>query len=332
MLNSETISYERGNHVSILTREDGSVLYSAMIQVYADLLVKLMDGLKELENFAKEVSGDTTQEQDEKFSQIMYSVGFHIAALKLRSSWKWMKHLDSEIGTNATLGSKDIGERVSQLRFRILEDLGDRLFFCVTDNDKIDRFFKKTQEGNQEILAWKRVDEAFDASIIARFPDCVDDLIESGKCYVGSCYSACAFHLMRVVEQGLMEVAGLAGITDPSPSWGAVLNTVDKYCFRAKFEELPADVQKNRALLRELSAEMHAIQYAWRNRVAHIENKLIPVKPIDHPVATELMTTVQAFMRSLAARLPAHETDELFNGSDASIKVELDAEKQAKAE
>ena len=94
---------------------------------------------------------------------------------------------------------------------------------------------------------------------------------------------------MRVVEHGVMELAPLAGIKDAKPSWGSVLSKVDQCAFKTEYKDLPDEVKPYRELLRELSPEMHAIQYAWRNRVMHIENKIVPVEPIDHPIARQII-------------------------------------------
>jgi hypothetical protein len=275
-----------------------------MIQVYATTLTSLMNDLRSLEAAAKTWGvSNPTKETEEHMGTLLNATVANCAWLNLRSAWKQLHTITDRVATGKCSNIEFAG-LIAQLRTRIQEDLQDRVFFSIVETSTIERFFKPDPATDGTHLIPKRADEIFDAVIVERFGDCIDDLIEASKCYVAAVYTASIFHLMRVVEHGLKEVAKIAGITDPKPSWGSVLSKVDLYCFRTKYEELPPAVQPHQALLRDLSAEMHSIQYAWRNRVSHVEDKLIPTKPIDHDIATEIMTTVQAFMRSLADRLP----------------------------
>jgi hypothetical protein len=275
-----------------------------MIQIYATTLTSLMHDLRSLE-VAATTWGETnpTEDAQQHMATLLQATVENCAWLKLRSSWKQLHTITERVGTGKC-SNVEFSRLVAELRNRIQEDLQDRVFFSVVETYKLDRFFKPDPSTKGNHLIFRRIDEIFDAVIVERFGDCVDDLLEASKCYLAAVYTACIFHLMRVVEHGLGEVAKLAGIVDPKASWGSVLSKVDQYCFRTKYEELPPSVKPHIPLLRDLSAEMHSIQYAWRNRVSHIENKLVPTKTIDHDIATEIMTAVQAFMRSLAERLP----------------------------
>lgn len=280
--------------------EDGSVFNSVMVQIYASSLVSVMNNLRDLESIAKTWgAASPTDEMGQRVNTLLGAAVANCAWLRLRSAWKQLQTIHKRV-KSGTCENVEFSQLIAELRRRILEDLDDRVFYCITDTAKIDRFFKH----NDGLLVAKKVDEVFDSQISERFGNSVDDLIEASKCYVAACYTASVFHMMRVVEVGVMEVAQLARINDPKPSWGAVLSTIDKLAFRTEYANLPDAIKPHRDLLRELSNEMHAIQYAWRNKVNHIETKLVPVAPIDQPIASEIMTAVQAFMRSLAERLP----------------------------
>lgn len=141
-------------------------------------------------------------------------------------------------------------------------------------------------------------------SVVVRFPNCADDIDAFVHCFVTASYTASVFHLMRVVEIGVIEVAKLIEVEDSKPSWGAILSKADKYAFRTEYKDLPDSIRPHKELLASLSNEMHGIQRAWRNKVAHIETKLVPVGHIDEEIAGEIMTAVEVFMRSLSERLP----------------------------
>jgi hypothetical protein len=118
------------------------------------------------------------------------------------------------------------------------------------------------------------------------------------------CYTACVFHLMRIVECAVLRLAKLAEIKDPKPSWGAVLSKLDKYAFRTDYKDLPPAVQPHIGIIKKLLPAMHAIQHAWRNKVSHVEDKLIPADVFNETTALEVMNAVQVFMRMLAEELP----------------------------
>jgi hypothetical protein len=88
------------------------------------------------------------------------------------------------------------------------------------------------------------------------------------------------------------------------PSWGAVLSKLDKYAYRTEHKDLPVPLQPHIDLIKKLLPKMHAIQHAWRNKVSHVEDKLIPTNAITDDMALEIFNAVQAFMRMLAAELP----------------------------
>ena len=51
------------------------------------------------------------------------------------------------------------------------------------------------------------------------------------------------FHLMRVVEFALMRLAKLAGDRIPKPSWGTVLQQLERLAFQMKNSDLPVSVR-----------------------------------------------------------------------------------------
>jgi uncharacterized protein (DUF2132 family) len=155
-------------------------------------------------------------------------------------------------------------------------------------------------------MVGKRVDEVY-PTIAKRFPEAIDDLVGFSTCYLSCAYTAAVFHLMRVVERGLSEIASLAAMKDNKPSWGSVLRHLEKTAYKTEYNDLPDAVKPHVALIKDAIPKMQAIEHAWRNRIMHIENKLYPMEPIDKPVASDIMNAVEGFMRILAERLPARE-------------------------
>ena len=94
------------------------------------------------------------------------------------------------------------------------------------------------------------------------------------------------FHLMRVVQVGVMELAVIAGLKDPSPSWGSVLQFIEKLVLLTKHEDVDIHVRPHRKLLENVLPQMQAIQRAWRNKFSHVGTKIIPTESgITGPIA-----------------------------------------------
>jgi hypothetical protein len=74
---------------------------------------------------------------------------------------------------------------------------------------------------------------------------------------------------------------------------------------RTNYNDLDPSIQPHRKFLDDVLPEMQAIQRAWRNKISHAEDKLVPIDAaINEAVAREIMVAVEVFMRQLAHDLP----------------------------
>ena len=129
--------------------ENGGVLSSAMIQVYANQLVRLLSLLEELEReLPKWGESDFTKERGEGAAQMMQSAVVHVRHLRLRSAEKQLHRILTRLAAGQTT-TGELSGLLRQLRIRMEEDLEDRAFSCVTDTEKIDRFFKADQQSGR---------------------------------------------------------------------------------------------------------------------------------------------------------------------------------------
>jgi len=296
--------------LAFLGESSRRVFTMAMFQIYASTLTSLMTELQALE---KEIVVDWKRSSDpaaqqarvERVRAILIQAQNYSEILSLTSSTRQLARINARLA-KAPISDAELAQLFTELRVRVGEDLHDRVFFCITDPIRIQRFFKAGTEADaQGFLIWRDVDEVFDPKVLERFPQTASDIAGACECFVFHCFPASVFHLMRIVECGVLAVARLADINDPKPSWGAVLGKLDKYAYRTEYKDLPVAVQPHVALIKTLLPTMHAIQHAWRNQtVIHVENKLIPTTLVDENVALEIMNAVQAFMRTLAVSLP----------------------------
>jgi hypothetical protein len=110
---------------------------------------------------------------------------------------------------------------------------------------------------------------------------------------------------MRVVEIGVLKIARVAVISDSKPSLGAIFKKVEKLVLRTEYDALPAAVQPHIGLLKDMLPRLQAVQHAWRNKVTHVEDKLIPATAeSNEEICWEVLITTRALMRKLAEDLP----------------------------
>lgn len=279
-----------------------------MIQVFATHLLRLWEALGRLEEAAKQW-GIFTSINDPKAAQtinnILNDAQEACESLALSSASKQVRHIRTRLH-QGTLPMKELADAVVQLRIRIFEDLDDKVFFCINDASTVQRFFAKNEMiyPRQEAgcLFFKSPEELIDPVILKRFPSVAYDVDEMCRSYVVERYSAAVFHATRVVEIGLLHAATIAGITDPKPSWGAVLKQLEKYAFKTEYDALPASVKPHRDVIRSIIPRMQGVQHAWRNKVDHAT--LIPLQPFGETDSLEILAATEALMRALATELP----------------------------
>jgi hypothetical protein len=277
-----------------------------MYQIYAHNLLKLIDGVRDLELEISKPAGPFTPAQqkdlNERVSSQLGIVKLICAHFSFASAEKQVRHIEETGKDGKLIGGDVMARELAELRRRIVEDLEDHVYLCIPRETAF-RFFKRVK-GTHGLLP-KVASELMDASIVNRFPSTSDDIELACRCLLCDSYTACVFHLMRIVEVGVLRVARLAGNSDPKPSWGSALGLVEKLVLRTKFQDLDPAIQPHRPLLEELLPQMQAIQRAWRNKIIHVGDKLIPIEPISESTASEILVTVEAFMRKLAASLPS---------------------------
>jgi hypothetical protein len=274
-----------------------------VVQIYAHTLVEMLSDLRSLEQNVIDLNTETPR-LDELNRTIEVLAGYCLA-LELSSAQKQLRNIGQRIKREFKLA--EYQEMLAEFRRRIQEDLEDRLFFCVYDDGLLSRFFtRQTNEYfGESVLVIKHADELFDKEIANRFPATINDIEDACKCFVFDRFTACVFHLMRIVEVGVLKLAKLIDYQDPKPSWGTILDKVDKYALRTKYADLPPKIQPHVELLRSFLPHMQAVQRAWRNNVSHVEDRIIPASEKLTPEdAKEIMEATQSLMKHLAKELP----------------------------
>lgn len=190
-----------------------------------------------------------------------------------------------------TWTAESVGDVLVDIRRSIGEELKKHKFAYLRSPN--DQYFE------QERL--------FGDEVYEKFPEARQDVKDAGNCFAGELYPATVFHLMRVAEYGLRNIAALVKVklTDkgrPQPieyaTWDKVIAEIRNQITKAR--ALSHGPKKN-ARLQFYSGAADTCAYIrdlWRNDVSHTR------KTYNHTEALSVLTRVRDFMQSLARPLP----------------------------
>jgi hypothetical protein len=120
--------------------------------------------------------------------RVLNAAANHCDVMGLHSAGKQVHRITTRV-KEGNCSREEFRTAVGELKRRIHEDLQDRVFFCVTDAAKIQKFFTlyESQNGQPPQLGFKPVAEAFEPGICQAFPEAVDDLKGAAQCYLFGC-------------------------------------------------------------------------------------------------------------------------------------------------
>lgn len=125
------------------------------------------------------------------------------------------------------------------------------------------------------------------------------EIVEVGSCYAVGRYTACVFHLMRVLERGLLVLASDLKVPFAVPAeysnWQNIIEQIEAQI--KSFEKLKAGPHKTETLkaYSEAAKQFRYFKDAWRNHVAHSR------EVYDKGQAMSIMLHVKEFMQHLAS-------------------------------
>jgi hypothetical protein len=162
----------------------------------------------------------------------------------------------------------------------------------IREGDTYDRWFK----------GWELM--------IDRFPDTLGDIEEMQKCFALSRYPASVFHSIQVIEAGLIELGTFIQVDDPKSGWTAIANALKKLVSKRR-EDLTDFEKRNFQFLEQVQGTVEALKNAWRNKVSHVQGRIILMtKDFSPEIAEEILLASRSFMRGLATGLPPRKRAE----------------------
>ncbi len=137
----------------------------------------------------------------------------------------------------------------------------------------------------------------FGEGVAEQFPGQAKDIAAAARCIALDEWTAAVFHLMRVLEGGIQELAGWLSVVlskGAGEQWKNALDQIEKAL--REMEQLPASPQKSAALTfySGAVAQFRWFKDAWRNHVSHARTHY------DEREALAVFNNVRPFMQQLA--------------------------------
>lgn len=134
-------------------------------------------------------------------------------------------------------------------------------------------------------------DDLFGKEVAIKFSDLTEDISESSNCYALNRYTACVFHLMRIMKKAVQELANKLNI--PSilidEDWQRILNSI-----RGQLNALyPKHKDPERVKYEAIIGHLETIKIAWRNPTMH------PKATYTREQAKTLLDGVGIFLKDL---------------------------------
>jgi len=174
---------------------------------------------------------------------------------------------------------------------QILHDVNDLRGRLIDQIDNI--YLVSLSKAERDIF--DPAEPLFGPEVTSKFPTALFDIDEGAKCLATGRYTACCFHLMRVMEIGVQKLGKKLKVKiDPRrETWHQILLHANK-----SIDSLPAksaSQKARKAKMATCSAHLNNVRIAWRNEVMH------PKATYTEEEAKDIFGHVKTFMRDLSA-------------------------------
>jgi len=114
--------------------------------------------------------------------------------------------------------------------------------------------------------------QPFGQLVADTFPSAVGDIAAASRCFALDEWTACVFHLMRVLEHGLRSLAMAVGLGADAMShenWKNVIDQIEKQIRAMENEPKTPEKVERIQRLSSAAAQFRYFKDAWRNHVSH---------------------------------------------------------------
>jgi len=184
--------------------------------------------------------------------------------------------------------SQLLPSKLEEVQGRLESELSHRLFLHLRPDKQ--KLFDEPQAGWEEV--------------VSRFAETITDIEEMTRCFALSRYAAAVFHSTQIIEAGLLRLAPLLDLKDPKSGWTAVSNRLEQIVKKSQSDRTAFE-NEHFLFLEQVNGTVLALKNAWRNKISHVQNKIILLtSEFSSDVAEEILMASRAFMRRLATEMP----------------------------
>lgn len=135
------------------------------------------------------------------------------------------------------------------------------------------------------------VDLIFNSLIREKIPETAYEIEQAKKCFAFGIYTACVFHLMRVLELGLVNMGKIFSI-DTISNWKTAIDQIDS-AVRNMNKNNGENWKEQQRKYAEACAHFYNLKDAWRNHTMHVKQQY------DEDRAKKIMESTSNFMEQL---------------------------------
>jgi hypothetical protein len=228
--------------------------------------------MESIELQARRTRTDLSVDWKKSTLSILKSVGIQCDGIGLKLGAKVARDYHAQLESGRVKTYSDISDAVGTMDKIITLELRENLFMYISSDRAA--FYAQPQ--------------LFGEAVNKRFPDCQYDIEEAGNCYAAGRGTACAFHLMRVMELAVQKLGTTLGITlTNEKNWQNILNETNGAIKKLS----PKDSRT--ILLSEAAGHLYNVKVAWRNPTMHPRATYTPEQ------AADLVAAVKMFLNEL---------------------------------
>lgn len=172
--------------------------------------------------------------------------------------------------------NNQLKDLINELHSRIMDEIDSRYVFILSLNEK--------EYYNPDVSIFGILPNNYD--------DMMEDIVEAGNCFALGRYTACVFHLMRVMEKALQKYANKLGISESftcNKEWQKIINAI-----RGQLNILYAKHKSPDRIEHEsILGHLETVKIAWRNPTMH------PKATYTEEEGRAILSAVEIFIKDL---------------------------------
>jgi hypothetical protein len=270
-------------------------LEELMKQVRAELLAKLASEMGMLEMMVETqqslgrdgaLKSHPTLASFEYIEKLCHECELEFSADSAERMVNLLKESAKESDVIGGLKLTEIIDEAKCLRERLHDEMKRITYFAIEPN-------------KQSLLTGSNLFDTEIISVTSAFRSVAFDIEEAGKCLAFERWTAAVFHLSRVAENATVAICKRIDYKSDKPGFGEALKYLDSELDKARKDRksinplFKGDIE----FLSTVSAQMHAVNEAWRQRVSHLDKKYIEEE------AVRIWDTTRILMQQLATKL-----------------------------